>query len=363
MDDLRYTVKEQLKTKPENQLFSYGFIVFASVLVFGLLIFLFPGRSLMEQLINQEYISDVDYRYSIALLASKSHLPISYKDVNEDPTTVIKLLKESADSSDLQFLRLKYIVLRTISQKPNLTRAQRLEVDKALVHYLTVLKSQPNTFNQALGMAKDALAINQASLALFYAENAIQLNPQQTAFSYGELAQIALWAGQCVKSADYYFLAQKQAKLIDDKRYFFITAMKVLFQCNEFQKAIESVEEHIDGLRNDELTHGILTELAISAGKPAKAQEFVLRLLELQNSSTYVYKQETLQTRIHKQSFEILRQFKKDLFGTESNKSIKGSKALKATPQKPTAPNAPPQTPTAPKSQKAPTAAPKALSN
>ncbi|MBA2657869.1 MAG: hypothetical protein H0U70_12945 [Tatlockia sp.] len=322
MEYLRYTVKDQLKTKAEKQLFSYAFIAFTSILVLGLIIFLFPGKALLSHLINQEYVTDVDYRYSIALLASAGKEPINFKETNEDPTSIIKQLNASADTQDTDYFRLKYIVLRTISQRPKLTREQRIAVDKALVHYLTLLKTIPNSFEQELGMARDALAINQAPLALFYAETAIKKNPQQTAFSYAQLAQIALWAKQCVKSSNYYFLAQQQAKLIDDKRYFFITGMKVLFQCNEFEKAIQSVEKHIDGLRNDELTYRLLTELAVSADKPAKAQEFVLRLLDLQNNAKFssMAAQKSLKNNVYNYGFELLDKFKVYLIGNPAKK-------------------------------------------
>ncbi|CDZ78067.1 hypothetical protein BN59_02364 [Legionella massiliensis] len=278
MEHLRYTATDQKHKKPDKALFSYQFIAFAFLLVLALLLYLFPGKALFNNLIEQSYISEADFRYSILLLNSDG-----YNEIVENPAAIIKQFNDDADKQDSESLWLQYIILKYISYQPKLPKEIKLQAEQALAHYLSILQTIPTTVDEEFILARDALAVDQAPLALNFYQQIIEKNPKQDIEFYVQAARVALWAKQCVQSADYYFMAQSMAKTVDDKRYLFITAIKLLFECNKYEEAITAAEKHIDGLQSDQLTYQILTELAVRADKPAKAQDFVLRLLQLRS--------------------------------------------------------------------------------
>lgn len=281
MKHLRYTAADEVESKPENQLFSYWLLIAFFLLVVGSLIYLFPGNSLIKTLINQEYLSEADYRYSILLLAANNKNLISYTKINENPSAVIKQFEAMSRAQNLEVRWLNYIVLKNILYQEKISKPVKLQATQVLVSYLNSFKTAPTSMQQDIQLAVDSLAIDKAPLALYFYEQVIRKNPQQNVYFYAKIGQTALWAKQCVKSANYYLIAQEKSAMLVDKRYFYILALKILFECNEFDLAIELAEKHINGLRDDALTYQLLTELAIKANQPAKAQQFVLKLLQL----------------------------------------------------------------------------------
>jgi len=281
MGHLRYTALDEVEYETGKPLFSNGLLTVLFLLVIAVLIALFPGNSLINMLINQNYISEVDYRYTI-LLSSNTN-PITYAKINENPSEVVNQLATGFKDQNTQSIWFNYIILKTILYKAATSKQLKRDAIKVMRQYLTAFQSIPITFKQDIELAEDALTINQSSTALFFYEQAIMKDPDQTKYFYAKVAKTALWAKQCVKSSKYYFNAQDRSALITDKRYFFIMALRVLFQCNQFELAIKSAEQHIDGLSEDPLTYQLLTELAIKANEPSNAMKFVLKLLQLQS--------------------------------------------------------------------------------
>lgn len=280
---LRYTVPDG--STPEKQLFSYGLVIFIFLLLLAALIFFFPGKSLIKTLINQDYISDVDYRYSILLLTRDRKSPISYSNIKKNPSAALTQLDAMLTNQNSDSIWLQYTILKTILYQPKLSPQLKEQAVQVLSSYLNRFKTIKTSFKQNVKLAKDALSINQAPLALYFYEAALAIDPKQDLNFYVKVAQTALWANECIKSSDYYFVAQDKSEMISDKRYFFILALKILFECNQFDYALAAAEKHIESLREDALTFQLLTELAIKADEPAKAQEFVLKLLQLQGAS------------------------------------------------------------------------------
>lgn len=281
---LRYTARDELKPRPAKRLLSPWAIFFFCVMVLALLVNLYPGQALIDSLVNQDYISDVDYHYSVLLGAKHSSNAINYHQIEEEPISALHALNKLAFDQDRKMIWIYFLIVKTILFETRDVRVKQ-EATQTMIKYLTVLKNRPGNFNQEMLLARDSLAINQPSMALDFYERALVLNPNQDVHFYVKVAQTALWAKQCVKSADYYFIAQDKSILIDDKRYFYILALRLLFECNEYQYALVSAEKHIDGLRHDTLTYQLLTNLAIRANEPAKAQEYVLKLLQLFSES------------------------------------------------------------------------------
>ena len=248
-----------------------------------LLVVLFPGQNLINALSRQQYISDVDFRYSVLLL--DEDIELNAEQIKKNPEQVLSKLILSTNEQDASKNWLKYIILKTIAYQPDLNERTKAVAFARLKNYLITFKGQALTAEQNTHLAEDALAIDQAPLALFFYEQAVKTNPNQSVYFYAKAGQTAMWAKQCVKSATYYFTAQKLTESIQDKRYFFILALKTLFQCNEYDLAIQLAEKHLGTLSQDTQTYQLLTELALKANQTEKAQFFVLKLLELKEKN------------------------------------------------------------------------------
>jgi len=251
----------------------------------GLLLILFPGNDLKTLLINQRYIHDTGFRYSILLLAKDNNLPINMEKIKKEPLRVINELQLSDTSENNEDLWLKYIVLKTIAYEPRENKMITLKAEKAVNQYLDYFKTIPTSASQDSQLAQDALAIDRPPLALWFYQRAISKEPNQDMQFYIKAAQTALWAEECKQSADYYFSAQHKAKTINDKRYLFIQAVNLLIGCNYYDLAIQSAEKNLDVLKQDPLTYQLLTDLALKADKPEKAKVFILKLLQIKQKN------------------------------------------------------------------------------
>lgn len=284
MDNLRYSVPNESEVIAPRQLFSYPMCGLIFLAVVAVLVALFPGQRLIHALGEQAYISDVELRYSLLLLARSSEQAIRHKDIKKQPAVVLGILGQGLEKSTTEMLWVKYIVLKTIFYEPKLPKEVKAEAITVMKKFLDELMTRPRTISQNKLLAADALSIDNSAMALVFYEQILKEQPNQSIYFYARVAATALWAKQCTKSAEYYFMAQQRSVTLDDKRYFFIKALKGLFQCNEYELALQLAAKNIDGLKHDALTYQILTDLAIKADKPAKAKDFVLKLLELREA-------------------------------------------------------------------------------
>ncbi|VEG90297.1 hypothetical protein [Legionella spiritensis] len=281
MEHLRYIVPDELHIKHEKRLMSYWLLASFFLLVSGCLVYLFPGQSLILTLTHQEYISEVDVGYSILLLNRDGGTPITFREIKRHPSVIIKQLEDDLIDPDLNHLWAQYIILKMIAYAPEVDKKLKRQANRVLLDYLKTFQKKQTTFNQDIVLVRDALAINNAGMALYFYERALAKNPEQDMYFYAHVGETALWAQQCIKSAHYYFIAQDKAATINDKRYFYILAVKILFECEKYDLALSAIDKHIDGLIDDELTYQLLTDMAIRANKPEKAQDFLLKLLQL----------------------------------------------------------------------------------
>jgi hypothetical protein len=285
VEHLRYSAIIDSVKKEESRVFPYWLIVLLFLLVLGCLIYLFPGKTLLNTLVNQEYISDADFRYSLLLVKASGDNTINYSNIEKSPTIAINALSVISPHESPELIWLKYIILKNILFKHQSNKEVKLKAIAAINQYLIYFRNTPLSAAQYIQLAEDSLAINNSLVALSLYEKAMHKGYfTENVHFYEKIARTAVWAKQCIPSAEYYFISQGKVKSIEDKRYFFIAGLKVLFQCNQYDLAMKMAEKHIDGLRNDPLTYQLLTDLAIKANQPVKAQEFVLKLLQLRET-------------------------------------------------------------------------------
>ena len=285
VEHLLCTVPSELQLKSEKIVISYGLIAAFFILVLSILAYLYPGNTFINTLSNERFISEPDIQYSLLFLNRyHNNNQMTYQEILNNPSVILKHLEENLQEENLNQLWYQYIILKTILYQPKIKKPVKILARSVTADYLKRFKTMPTTFRQDLILAGDSLAIKNPQMALYYYEKAIAQNPNEDAHFYANVAQTALWAEQCVKSAEYYFVAEEKSTILLDKRYFFILALKLLFDCKQYELALSSVEKHIDGLINDDLTYHLLTRLAIRANEPKEAQKFVLKLLQLRES-------------------------------------------------------------------------------
>ncbi|QBR83789.1 hypothetical protein E3983_05145 [Legionella israelensis] len=238
-----------------------------------------------QLLIQQENTHEVGYRYSILLLEQQYDIPVTYRSIKNNPASVLDDVRYTDRKETFEELWLKYVVLKGIAYEPHKNKAIKQRAERFMQEYLNYFKNLPLSANQDIQLAEDALGLDNPPLALSLYERAIHKAPDQNAYFYTKVAQTALWAKQCVKSAEYYFIAQHKSQTLNDKRYLFVRAVRLLIGCNEYELAIRMAERNIGILRQDALTYEVLTNLALSADQPEKAKLFVLKLLQLKEES------------------------------------------------------------------------------
>lgn len=286
MENLRYSVSNKGNVSSPSQLFSYWLLLFVLLAVIIVLIYLFPGKSLMNTLLNQEYVSEVDIFYSIALRDSRGE-SVTYQEMNEQPLIVINKVNQSLKnyeaSDNTNNLWFDYLILRTLAYRPTSNKEVIQLAQQGMINYFNAFKTLNISEGQLNQLAKDALAINQAPQALEFYERLLVLNPKKDMHFYAKVGEVALWAKQCVKSADYYFISEHKAVTLEDKRYFYLLALKILFQCEQSTLALKLAEDNLNGLAGDYQTYQTLIDLSIKGNQPGMAQKYLFKLLQLNN--------------------------------------------------------------------------------
>lgn len=287
MDTSRYSAIKGFKARKSMQFFSWANVLLFIACVIFLAYLLFPGMQLIQTLVSEDYLSEVDYRYSVLMLKENKIVTLSSKIIRNQPELAIQqlndlLLHKAHDTSSAN-LWLSYVVIRTLALTPETrqqVREQGLEAMKDFFSFYST--NQQLNSGQLKILARDALEINSAKWALVFFDRIVKNFPEQSMTFYGEAAKTSTWVHQCEKSADYAFKAKDKANTIEDKRYFYFLAIQSLFQCGQYDLAMTLAEKNIDGLTRDITTYQLLTEDALKAGKPELANQYLMKLLVLQ---------------------------------------------------------------------------------
>lgn len=285
MQHLRYTAPKQVSEKKKYKLFSYVQLLAFFIICIAVLIYLFPGNSLQNALLSESDISNTDLYYSMSLLKRNANEAELYNLMVKNKSQAIVYLDNQrvklAGQHQFNPLWLNYIVLRSIYFSPLSDSNLKQQAIPIMMNFMMTFKEETPSENENKILAKDALAMNQTPLALFFFERVVQANPNQPMAFYVEMAKTASWAKQCERSADLYFIAQHKAKQLDDIRYLFFSALNALLACNKPKQALELGLQHIDGLSEDSDTYKKLTQVALLANEPAQARDLMLKLIKI----------------------------------------------------------------------------------
>ena len=140
---------------------------------------------------------------------------------------------------------------------------------------LTELSRAPLTTRTLLQMANDALYLQQNQLTRYFF-NRLKANEQAlTLADAAHLGKLALSIGQYRMSAEYYFLAQKKSNALNEKRLYFIKAIKSLESGNQLTHALRMARTHIGDLKHDRETLAYLAKISLKANATKQAQQFI----------------------------------------------------------------------------------------
>jgi hypothetical protein len=251
---------------------------------------LFPGQQLLGTLLSMDNLSQVEYRYTMLIMPDYPGLSINPELLQKNPDQAVKQLAKIpggfAKDYSTKDIWLSYIALRTLTLSTDLPDKVKAEGKAGMKEYFKYFEKAANLNSQQLKvLARDSLAIESSDWAMIFYDRIVKVYPDQSALFYGEMVKAATWDKQCVKSADMALLAKQKASTIEDKRYFFFLAIRSLFQCDQYDLGMKFAQENLQDLTEDVTTYQLLIEYAIKAGDPKLANQFLLKLLELQGFS------------------------------------------------------------------------------
>lgn len=246
---------------------------------------LLPSIPQFKQNLEQlEYLTLVDAEYSLDILKAIKNTNLSREQLRQDPELALQdiaqALQNEQEKTDI--LWLYYIILRPIALSKTYPLAARTQGKSLLKEYVSAFSSDfALQENQLKILAQDALAVGSPSMAIVFYQRVLSMNKGQSVAFYGDAVRTALWANLCVPTSKLAFEAQQRARKKADKRYFFFMGIQSLFQCSQFDAAMQSVDSHIGDLQNDALTYQLLAEYAIKANRPDLASRYITKSLEL----------------------------------------------------------------------------------
>ena len=173
----------------------------------------------------------------------------------------------------------------------SLERLRLMEVVRAQMRLLLAI---PQDSSHVLMLGRKALAAGDAPLAL----DAFQLlaaRPENLdSATYAEAALATLGLGNYVTSSELYFRAMQHARGIDQRRDFYIRALKTLQAGALYDRIIPAADSHLGILANDTKTMLFLARLAQSANKLDAAERYAKSLLRLSLLQRYPLQQQAI---------------------------------------------------------------------
>ncbi|SAL24045.1 hypothetical protein AWB69_01718 [Caballeronia udeis] len=277
---------------PERQrLFSPAVILVLGALVALMLVLAFPREKLEERLLGGKKADGLTIAYLEAWLRVDpdnaevlSELTREYLKGQRvaDAGRILARLSLSRDPAARQSalaMRISLAEQRLYALKNNdLARDARLRELDAVLHEALAYRWD----NEQLGLlARQARALNDNELAAHYYAQLADSDPSHSGDWLVALAQTQLASGQYVAAANALFKAQARATSLDQRRTLFLAGLHALQAGNDPVAAIQAAATHLGPLAGDPETLRYLANLALAAGRPDLAEQYVKRLLKM----------------------------------------------------------------------------------
>lgn len=264
-------------------------MVFAVCLI-GVLIFLYPKNSLTAELKALQKPDRVALQYLISLhhlhpnnMTLKIELAKQRVAAGDEKQAIsglypyVKKSPKTAQEWQIAYLYFQAIGSQIFALKPSDPDRQANTI--LLREQLNVLQYAPLSTRNLLFIANVASAINETKIAAKIYDTVAK---DAKALSTAELVQAAKYAlgvGAYRASANLYFSAQQKATTLAEKREYFLAGVKTLQSGNLMDAAVKAALQYLGDLKNDQQTLVVLTKIALAAGKPDVAQQFIRKVI------------------------------------------------------------------------------------
>ena len=268
-------------------------IVLLGTMVLAVLILIFPHQALITRILNAPP-GEITDAYLTNLLRTDIHSPalritLARKElISGNYDQVAQTLAPALASEDLLLKQEAFWLLWQSKEfqyqhlQPDSPKRQALH--EALLRQLAETAEQDLPADMLAELARKAIKLGDIKLGTRLFDrlaSSEQINPDQW---YINAARASLEQGEYRAAAEFYLIARKQAKSIDDQRHYFLGAMHALEFGNRIAEALSLAERELENapdLINDTETLTLLVRFARAARRPDLADKYARRLLRL----------------------------------------------------------------------------------
>lgn len=267
------------------------------ILVLAGLYYLFPRSFYLDYFKNPSPVSDTSLTYltnlvkdnpdNIALQTRQIEELIALGKLSEANDVLADFKKKpSALSENAMIDWLSYSIAREhffeLKKTNKAYETKRIGLSNA-IRQLIIYKIEQK---KLMILVKDALAINEPSLALAVYDRLFKLYPYQDADVITNAAQVALSVGDYAKSADYYFRSKNLAMSGIDRRQYFLEGIKALESSGDSHAAFNQAMQEMKNVSLDNALKVYLTELSLRANQATEAQDLIYDVIFPKDNNT-----------------------------------------------------------------------------
>lgn len=273
------------------ELFSSWAIAGFGLAVCLALVLVYPHRTLEESLTGGQQNSKPDrltIEYlkvflkaqptSLGLRAALVDQLVRLGSFGEAREAILPMLQSSnlAQHVDAQWLELNMREQEAFAAGGNSAARQQ-----ALHAQLSLLSTLPQDSQHLLVLGRKALAFGSNAVAARAFEQLAARPEILTSALYAEAARATLGIGNYTTAADLYFRAMRHAGTREQRRDYFMTALRTLQAGGLYEALVPAADRHLGPLADDTQTLLFLARLARASNQLDAAERYAKRLLQL----------------------------------------------------------------------------------
>lgn len=260
-------------------------LILLAVLMLGLLQLIFPQRTLVEKLRDQERLDELTLSYienlyrtqpgnvDLILLLGRT------RSEQLDAAGLEQLLAPALQNGDeRQRAEARVLLLgryeRALAEATDADAQARWQT-RLVALLRTASKDEPPP-PLAGAFAAAAFRLQQAELGLQFLRRVSQEAPVSALVTY---AKAALAQGRHTLAAEYFLLAREQAGERALAAVYFRQGIGALMAASRFDQAMQAADRHLGDLADDPETLRYLMRAALAAGQPGRAARYAQQLV------------------------------------------------------------------------------------
>lgn len=273
--------------------FRWWYILLFTGLLLGVLLIFFPQQLLIDALTKNSQSSQltVTYLRNLAALSSKNtdlQIALAKQEItlgnfaNADKVVKPLLTWTPQEPVQWQAILIHLLVLTSQTFAYPEKSEKRLQGEKQMKQLLTVLTKYPDlSADQAKDLAQKALELNEAGLSVTFYKRAAESAPQSPDF-LANAGKVALFVSDYQTSAQFYILAMKASKDLNQQRTYYQAALNSLLANGKTTTIMPFAEKNLGDLAKDQQTLIFLAKTAQSVGQKDDALKYIKQALDFQ---------------------------------------------------------------------------------